>query len=64
MELSVESLANAEQFLKDSKFLIENDSYDHACSLAILGFEELAKVWCTYYLYLGIYQEKDKEINS
>lgn len=62
MELSVKSLANAEQFLKDSKLLIENNSYGHACSLAILGFEELAKVWCAYYLYLGIYEEQDKEI--
>jgi AbiV family abortive infection protein len=37
------AIENAEQYLKDSRYLVKKKSYGHATSLAILGQEECAK---------------------
>ena len=56
-------LANAEQFCKDAILLRENNSPGHAYSLAVLGFEALAKAWIAYDLVIGITKESDELID-
>lgn len=55
---------NAEQFLNDAKLLKNNKSFGHAYSLAVLGFEELAKAAILVDVFLGILQEETKKIQK
>ena len=55
---------NAEQFLNDAKLLKDNKSFGHAYSLAVLGFEEIAKAAILVDVFLGTLQEKTKEIQK
>ena len=41
-------LDNVEQYLKDARMLIENESYGHAFALTVLGEEELSKAFIYY----------------
>ena len=41
-------LGNVEQYLKDARMLIENESYGHAFALTVLGEEELSKAYIYY----------------
>ncbi len=54
------TLENTNQLRKDALLLREKLSFGHAYSLAILGFEELAKCWFVFGLFIGEYQEKDE----
>jgi len=56
-------LENVEQFLLDAELLKKNKSFGHAYSLAVLGFEELAKFWMAFYLFTGVYKETDEELD-
>ncbi|NPD90442.1 MAG: AbiV family abortive infection protein [Asgard group archaeon] len=62
LELAETCLANAVQFSKDAIVLCDNESFGHAYSLAVLGFEELAKTWIAFDLFLGISQDTDEII--
>ena len=62
LELAETCLANAVQFNKDAIALRDNESFGHAYSLAVLGFEELAKTWIAFDLFLGISQKTDELI--
>ena len=62
LELAETCLANAVQFNKDAIVLRDNESFGHAYSLAVLGFEELAKTWIAFDLFLGISQKTDELI--
>lgn len=55
---------NAEQFLNDAKLLRDKKSFGHAYSLAVLGFEELAKASILVNIFLGTIQEETKEIQK
>lgn len=55
---------NAEQFLNDAKLLRDKKSFGHAYSLAVLGFEEIAKAAILVDVFLGTLQEKTKEIQK
>ena len=55
---------NAEQFLNDAKLLRDKKSFGHAYSLAVLGFEELAKAAMLVNTFLGTQQEETKEIQK
>ena len=57
-------LKNANQFLKDALVLKEKKSFGHAYSLGVLGFEELAKTWVFYCLFVGLYEEENKILSS
>lgn len=59
LKLIETTLNNAEQFQKDALLLRSNLSFGHAYSLAILGFEELAKCWFAFGLFIGTYLETD-----
>ena len=54
------TLKNVEQYSKDAILLRDNLSFGHAYSLAILGFEELAKCWFAFGLFIGEFQEDDE----
>lgn len=56
-------LRNAEQFIKDALILKEKKSFGHAYSLGVLGFEELAKAWVFYDLFIGLVEEEDKTLS-
>ena len=58
------TLKNADQFRKDALLLREKLSLGHAYSLAILGFEELAKCWFVFGLFIGEYHETDKLVSD
>lgn len=58
------SLENANQFRKDALFLREKLSFGHAYSLAILGFEELAKCWFAFGLFIGEFQDTDEIVTD
>lgn len=57
-------LNNANQFRKDAQLLREKLSFGHAYSLAILGFEELAKCWFVFGLFLGEYEASDDVVSD
>jgi len=57
-------VVNAEQFLIDAKLLRDNKSYGHAYSLAVLGFEEIAKAAILVDVFLGLLQERTKKIQK
>jgi len=63
LELSEICLANTEQFSNDAILLRDNGSFGHAYSLAVLGFEELAKTWIFFDLYLGITINTDEIVD-
>lgn len=63
-DLCEKSLANAEQLLRNAELLHKKKSYGPAYSLAVLGFEELAKTWCGLYLLIGLHLESDKEVKE
>ncbi len=54
LDISEKSLVNAEQFLKDAKLLRDNESFGHAYSLAVLGFEELSKSIWAFFVNIGL----------
>ncbi len=56
-------LQNSEGLLNDSLILRKNSTFGSAYSLAVLGFEELAKYWFVFGLFIGSYQESDKEVS-
>ena len=57
LKLMETTLKNANQFRKDALLLRSNLSFGHAYSLAILGFEELAKSWFAFGLFIGTHLE-------
>ncbi|MHA1667493.1 MAG: AbiV family abortive infection protein, partial [Candidatus Heimdallarchaeaceae archaeon] len=59
LKLMEVTLDNADQYRKDALLLREKLSFGHAYSLAILGFEELAKVWFAFGLFIGEFRETD-----
>lgn len=50
-------LNNVEQYLKDARLLIENESYGHAFALTVLGEEELSKAFIYYMCSEGLVSE-------
>jgi len=57
-DVSKVCIANAEQLLKDAILLRENNSFGHALSLSILGFEELGKAFFAFNIYTGSIKEQ------
>ena len=51
----LKSFENSIQFIKDSKLLLENGSFGHSYSLAVLGLEELSKALLVFDVILVLW---------
>jgi len=62
--LALKSYDNARAFIKDAEILVDKGTPGHACSLAILGFEEMAKALVCFFVALGIIERDDKIVED
>jgi AbiV family abortive infection protein len=53
-KVALESLKNAERYIKDAKILLKNKSFGHAFAMAVLGEEESSKAFMFQHASEGI----------